>query len=71
MLILPLVRLCSDVRIYSPKIKARMRLQAAESLLHLSTVEKYARFLSANFVLLALNMQVCRAIDQVVMARSG
>ncbi|THH15253.1 hypothetical protein EW146_g5196 [Bondarzewia mesenterica] len=49
-----------------PKVKARMRLQAAVSLLHLATAEKYSSFISTNFVLLALTMQ-----DSCYQVRSG
>jgi len=40
-----------------PKVKARMRLQAAVSLLHLSTVPKYAAMVTNNFVSLAIMIQ--------------
>ncbi|KAI0251942.1 armadillo-type protein [Lactifluus subvellereus] len=40
-----------------PKVKARMRLQAAVSLLHLSTVPKFATFVSNNLVSLAIMIQ--------------
>jgi sister-chromatid-cohesion protein PDS5 len=42
---------------YSPKSKSRLRLQAAISLLHLSSVLEYCRMITANFILLALTMQ--------------
>lgn len=44
---------------HSPKVKARMRLQAAVSLLHLSTVPKFATIVTNNFVSLAIMIQVC------------
>jgi sister-chromatid-cohesion protein PDS5 len=40
-----------------PKVKSRMRLQAAVSLLHLSTVEVYANALAPKFVTLAVTVQ--------------
>jgi len=40
-----------------PKVKARMRLQAAVSLLHLSTVPKFATIVTNNFVSLAIMIQ--------------
>jgi sister-chromatid-cohesion protein PDS5 len=40
-----------------PKIKARMRLQAAVSLLHLSTVAQFATIITNNFVSLAIMIQ--------------
>ncbi|KAH9985602.1 armadillo-type protein [Russula vinacea] len=40
-----------------PKVKARMRLQAAVSLLHLSTVPKFATVVSNNLVSLAIMIQ--------------
>ncbi|KAF4563796.1 hypothetical protein EYR36_003038 [Pleurotus pulmonarius] len=40
-----------------PKSKARLRLQAAVSLLHLSTIETYLHALSPKFVSLALTVQ--------------
>ncbi|KAI0064905.1 cohesin-associated protein Pds5 [Artomyces pyxidatus] len=40
-----------------PKVRTRMRLQAAVSLLRLAAIEKYASFVSNNFVLLAITMQ--------------
>ena len=44
---------------HSPKVKARMRLQAAVSLLHLSTVPKFAAIVTNNLVSLAIMIQVC------------
>jgi hypothetical protein len=49
----------------SPKFKSRLRLQAAISLLHLSTVEVYANAISPAFVSLAITVQV-RALYLVV-----
>ncbi|KAF8899783.1 armadillo-type protein [Gymnopilus junonius] len=46
-----------DVEDEDPKYKSRMRLQAAISLLHLSTVEIYASAMSPKFVRLACVMQ--------------
>lgn len=43
----------------SPRVKSRLRLQAALSLAHLSTVEKFAEKIAPNFVLLAVTIQVC------------
>ncbi|KAI0280430.1 armadillo-type protein [Russula aff. rugulosa BPL654] len=40
-----------------PKVKARMRLQAAVSLLHLSTIPKFATVVSNNLALLAIMIQ--------------
>ncbi|KAH9990948.1 armadillo-type protein [Russula compacta] len=40
-----------------PKVKARMRLQAAISLLHLSTVSKFATVISNNLASLAIMIQ--------------
>ncbi|KAH9039613.1 armadillo-type protein [Lactarius pseudohatsudake] len=40
-----------------PKVKARMRLQAAVSLLHLSTVPKFAAIVTNNFISLAITIQ--------------
>jgi len=40
-----------------PKVKAQMRLQAAVSLLHLSTVPKFATIVSNNLVSLAIMIQ--------------
>ncbi|KAI9511424.1 armadillo-type protein [Russula earlei] len=40
-----------------PKVKVRMRLQAAVSLLHLSTVPKFATVISNNLVSLAIMIQ--------------
>ncbi|KAI0264684.1 armadillo-type protein [Gloeopeniophorella convolvens] len=40
-----------------PQVRARMRLQAAVSLLHLSTVSQYASAISQNFALLAITAQ--------------
>ncbi|KAH9968243.1 armadillo-type protein [Russula dissimulans] len=40
-----------------PKVKSRMRLQAAVSLLHLSTVPKFATVVSNNLVSLAIMIQ--------------
>ncbi|KAI0305166.1 hypothetical protein B0F90DRAFT_1808987 [Multifurca ochricompacta] len=40
-----------------PKVKARMRLQAAVSLLHLSTVPKFATTVTNSFVSLAIMIQ--------------
>jgi sister chromatid cohesion protein PDS5 len=42
----------------SPKTKSRLRLQAAVSLLHLSTVAIYANSISADFIWLAITVQV-------------
>jgi sister chromatid cohesion protein PDS5 len=42
----------------SPKVKARLRLQAATSLLHLASVKQFAVSIAPSFVLLALEMQV-------------
>jgi sister-chromatid-cohesion protein PDS5 len=44
---------------YSPKVKSRMRLQAAISLLHLSVVNKFANAINTNFISLAITVQVC------------
>lgn len=41
----------------SPSTKSRMRLQAAVSLLHLSTVEAYATVINPHFVWLAVTVQ--------------
>ncbi|KIJ63153.1 hypothetical protein HYDPIDRAFT_113739 [Hydnomerulius pinastri MD-312] len=41
----------------SPQVKSRMRLQAAVSLLHLSTVEAFANVIHTNFVWLAITVQ--------------
>ncbi|KAI6134781.1 armadillo-type protein [Pisolithus croceorrhizus] len=41
----------------SPSIKSRMRLQAAISLLHLSTIEAYATVINPHFVWLAVTVQ--------------
>jgi sister-chromatid-cohesion protein PDS5 len=43
---------------FSPKIKSRLRLQAAVSLLHLSTVSAYGNSISADFIWLAIVVQV-------------
>jgi len=48
--------------ICSLKVKSRLRLQAAISLLHLSTVEAYANSIAPNFVTLALTVQVSASI---------
>ncbi|KAL5521605.1 PDS5 [Sanghuangporus sanghuang] len=40
-----------------PTVKSRLRLQAATSLLHLATVEKFAEAIAPDFVLLALTIQ--------------
>jgi sister-chromatid-cohesion protein PDS5 len=48
--------------ICSLKVKSRLRLQAAISLLHLSTVEAYANAIAPNFVTLALTVQVSASI---------
>jgi sister-chromatid-cohesion protein PDS5 len=40
-----------------PKVKSRMRLQAAISLLHLSTVDKFATAINTNFISLAITVQ--------------
>lgn len=45
--------------LFSPKSKARLRLQAAVSLLHLASVPKFAEVITPNFILLAITMQVC------------
>lgn len=42
----------------SVKVRSRMRLQAAVSLLHLSTLEAYASAIATNFVVLAITIQV-------------
>lgn len=42
----------------SPTVMSRMRLQAAVSLLHLSTVEVYDKAIAPQFVNLALTIQV-------------
>jgi hypothetical protein len=42
----------------SPRVMSRMRLQAAVSLLHLSTVEVYGKAIAPQFVNLALTVQV-------------
>lgn len=44
----------------SPRVKSRLRLQAALSLAHLSTVEKFGEKIAPNFVLLAVTIQVCQ-----------
>ncbi|KAF8434558.1 cohesin-associated protein Pds5 [Boletus edulis BED1] len=41
----------------SSQVKSRMRLQAAVSLLHLSTVEAFATVISSNFIWLAITVQ--------------
>ncbi|KAG8216411.1 hypothetical protein J3R82DRAFT_6516 [Butyriboletus roseoflavus] len=41
----------------SPPVKSRMRLQAAVSLLHLSTVEAFANVINNNFIWLAITVQ--------------
>ncbi|KAH0834786.1 hypothetical protein J3R83DRAFT_10387 [Lanmaoa asiatica] len=41
----------------SPPVKSRMRLQAAVSLLHLSTVEAFARVVNSDFIWLAITVQ--------------
>ncbi|KIJ04367.1 hypothetical protein PAXINDRAFT_22347 [Paxillus involutus ATCC 200175] len=41
----------------SPQVKSRMRLQAAVSLLHLSTIEAFANVISTNFIWLAITVQ--------------
>ncbi|KAG9311776.1 armadillo-type protein [Chiua virens] len=41
----------------SPPVKSRMRLQAAVSFLHLSTVEAYANAISSHFMWLAIAVQ--------------
>lgn len=43
---------------YSPPVKSHMRLQAAVSLLHLSTVEAFANVINSNFIWLAITAQV-------------
>jgi sister-chromatid-cohesion protein PDS5 len=43
---------------YSPKVMSRMRLQAAVSLLHLSTVPIFANAISPKFLRLAISVQV-------------
>ncbi|KAG0700591.1 armadillo-type protein [Suillus ampliporus] len=40
-----------------PKVKSRMRLQAAISLLHLSVVDKFATAINTNFISLAITVQ--------------
>ncbi|KAH0581979.1 hypothetical protein H2248_011642 [Termitomyces sp. 'cryptogamus'] len=40
-----------------PKVMSRMRLQAAVSMLHLSTVELYAQTIASNFLRLAVTVQ--------------
>ncbi|TFK41636.1 armadillo-type protein [Crucibulum laeve] len=45
--------------IEDPKFKSRMRLQAAISLFHLSTVEKYAVAITPKFLKLAVIVQAC------------
>jgi hypothetical protein len=42
----------------SPKVMSRMRLQAAVSLLHLSTVPVYATAIAPRFLKLAIVVQV-------------
>lgn len=42
----------------SPKFKSRLRLQAAISLLHLSTIDAYANATAADFIWLAIMVQV-------------
>lgn len=42
----------------SPKAKARLRLQAAVSLLHLATVPQFAKPISQYFVRICLTLQV-------------
>lgn len=44
--------------IFSPKFRSRLRLQAAVSLLHLSTVDAYANAIAADFIWLAIMVQV-------------
>ncbi|KIK94536.1 hypothetical protein PAXRUDRAFT_827895 [Paxillus rubicundulus Ve08.2h10] len=41
----------------SPQVKSRMRLQAAVSLLHLSTIEAFANVINTNFIWLAITVQ--------------
>jgi sister-chromatid-cohesion protein PDS5 len=53
------------MRLFSPKVISRMRLQAAVSLLHLSTTEIYANALSPKFLRLAVVVQV-RTISSFV-----
>jgi hypothetical protein len=45
----------------SPGVMSRMQLQAAVSLLHLSTVEVYANAIAPKFVDLAITVQVSSA----------
>ncbi|KAG1732950.1 armadillo-type protein [Suillus lakei] len=40
-----------------PKVKSRMRLQAATSLLHLSVVDKFTTAINTNFISLAITVQ--------------
>ena len=64
----PVIRMFSTVLQYegafsadardSPKTKSRLRLQAATSLLHLTTVQKYVQEVAKHFVAIALTIQV-------------
>ncbi|KAI0336697.1 hypothetical protein GY45DRAFT_1315302 [Cubamyces sp. BRFM 1775] len=63
----PVIRMFSTVLQYegafsadardSPKTKSRLRLQAATSLLHLTTVQKYVQEVATHFVAIALTIQ--------------
>jgi sister-chromatid-cohesion protein PDS5 len=52
-----------------PRVKARMRLQAASSLLHLCTLEKFEESLVESFMKLVIFIQVTLffALDQILL----
>lgn len=48
----------SDISTCSAKTKARLRLQASVSMLHLATVEAFSNEITANFISVAITIQV-------------
>lgn len=48
----------SDMSVASARTKARLRLQAGISMLHLATVEAFSNEITANFILVAITIQV-------------
>ncbi|KAA1473006.1 cohesin-associated protein Pds5 [Dentipellis sp. KUC8613] len=42
---------------YSPRVKSRLRLQAAVSLLHLASADAFGRFVNEHFIMLAITIQ--------------
>lgn len=58
---LPCLR-CLPAGAISPRVKSRVRLQAAWSLVQLATVDKFSDVIATNFIILALTVQVCSVL---------